>query len=200
MKIVVNGQEETRDFAGANLGDLLQDILDKNTLEGHSAARLRINDQDLPVDQETTYQTPVASIETLEVEFSSLARLLDKNISNAEDYLSRLIPAIGETAGLFRAGSEQEASRLFVHIIDGIEWLSEVTEMVAAALAGDAGEKVYDGETLKERQARLINLSEDMLKANKQRDWVELADLLDYELLPYYKEWAGLWPRLRSRA
>ncbi|UCD11532.1 MAG: hypothetical protein JSU88_00085 [Nitrospinaceae bacterium] len=81
---------------------------------------MKINEEDLPADQEATYQTPVSPIQSLEVEFSSLARILRKNIANAEEYLERLIPAIGHAACLFRAGSEQEASQVFVGIIDGI--------------------------------------------------------------------------------
>lgn len=200
MKIVVNGHEETRTFQGESLKDLLEDILEKNTLEGQSAARVRINEEDLPVDQEATYETPVSAIQSLEVEFSSLARILRKNIINAEDYLERLVPAIGMAADLFRSGSEQEANRVFVSIIDGIGWLSEVVEMVAAALYGDGRDKTFDGESIKDRQTRLLALSEEMLKANKNKDWVLLADLLDYELLPYYKEWQDLWPRIREES
>lgn len=75
--------------------------------------------------------------------------------------------------------------------------------MVAAALYGDARDIIIDGESIKDRQARLLTLSEEMLKANSDKDWkdwVVLADLLDYELLPYYKEWAALWPKIREEA
>jgi hypothetical protein len=78
--------------------------------------------------------------------------------------------------------------------------LSEVVEMVAAALYGDARDIIIDGESIKDRQARQLTLSEEMLKANSDKDWVVLADLLDYELLPCYKEWAALWPKIREEA
>ena len=35
-----------------------------------------------------------------------------------------------------------------------------------------------------------------MVEANQNRDWVLLADLIEYELTPFYEEWQTLLPHL----
>jgi hypothetical protein len=45
----------------------------------------------------------------------------------------------------------------------------------------------------------LVDFTQQMVDANKNQDWVLLADLLEYEILPYYQEWSDLLPQLRSQ-
>ena len=35
-------------------------------------------------------------------------------------------------------------------------------------------------------------------EANKNKDWVLVADLLEYEILPFYGEWSELIPEFRK--
>jgi len=35
-----------------------------------------------------------------------------------------------------------------------------------------------------------------MVEANQNQDWVLLADLLEYEILPYYTDWEEQLPKI----
>jgi hypothetical protein len=35
-----------------------------------------------------------------------------------------------------------------------------------------------------------------MLEANQNQDWVLLADLLEYEMIPYYEDWRETLSRI----
>jgi hypothetical protein len=48
-----------------------------------------------------------------------------------------------------------------------------------------------------DRRTSLVDFTQQMVDANKNQDWVLLADLLEYEILPYYQEWSNLLPRFR---
>ena len=37
-----------------------------------------------------------------------------------------------------------------------------------------------------------------MLEANKSQDWVLLADILEYEMTPFYKEWQTILTKLKN--
>ena len=67
----------------------------------------------------------------------------------------------------------------------------------------DAGDLVMpgsdsDNESLEVRQTKLTDLMSQMLEANKNQDWVLLADLLEYEMLPFYKDWEKILSKLQN--
>ncbi len=68
--------------------------------------------------------------------------------------------------------------------------------LAAKAISPDT---VFDGKSIQDRRASLVDFTQQMVDANKNQDWVLLADLLEYEILPYYQEWSNLLPRFRSQ-
>jgi len=198
MKLLVNGKEETVSYMGETLGDLLLHIEKDGVPQGNVVRSIKIDGQESSPDSPEAQKIPLSEIATLEVEISTLPDIINKNIENADAYLTRLIPGIEKSVELFRVGNEQEANKFFVNIIDGIDWLSQVLDMILAAKA-ISPDTVFDGKSIQDRRASLVDLTQQMVGANKNQDWVLLADLLEYEILPYYQEWSNLLPRFRSQ-
>ena len=197
MKLLVNGKEETVSHMGETLGDLLLHIEKEGVPQGNVVRSIKIDGQESSPDLPEAQKTPLSEIATLEVEISSLSDIINKNIENADAYLIRLIPGIEKSVELFRMGNEQEANKFFINIIDGIDWLSQVLDMILTAKA-ISPDTVFDGKSIQDRRASLGDLTQQMVDANKNQDWVLLADLLEYEILPYYQEWSNLLPHFRS--
>ena len=166
--------------------------------QGNVVRSVKLNGQESSPDSAVTQQTPLSDIETLEMEVSTLSGIIDKNIENADAYLMRLIPGIEKSVELFRTGNEQEANQFFINIIDGMDWFSQVLDMIFAAKE-ISSDTVINGKSVQDRRARLIDFTQQMVDANKNKDWVLLADLLEYEILPYYKEWSNFLPQFRSQ-
>ncbi|MFQ5673645.1 MAG: hypothetical protein ACE5G9_11160 [Nitrospinales bacterium] len=200
MKILINGREETAKYSGDNLGSLLDQIKSAKVLPGTYINTLLLNGRPLEPDAEKTRSIPVTEIETLEIEIITILDILSKNIANVEDYLKKLIPGIEKTAELFQMGNDQEASQLFVKIVDGIEWVSQALNEILKALMADPNTLQVNGKTIQERHNTLIDLTNQLLEAHKNKDWVLVADLLAYEIAPYYKEWQETIPELKKMA
>ena len=198
MKLLINGKEETVSFMGATLGDLVLHIEKEGGGQGKVVRSIQIDGKESSPDSSVARETPLSEIETLEIEISTLSDIVNKNIENADAYLIRLIPGIEKSVELFRVGSEQEANKFFINIIDGIDWLSQVLDMVLAAKE-ISPDSVFNGKSIQDRRASLVDFTQQMVDANKNQDWVLLADLLEYEILPYYQEWSDLLPQLRSQ-
>jgi hypothetical protein len=197
MKLLVNGKEETVSYMGETLGDLLLHIEKEGVPQGNVVRSIKIDGQESSPDSPEAQKTPLSEIATLEVEISTLSDIINKNIENADAYLIRLIPGIEKSVELFRMGNEQEANKFFINIIDGIDWLSQVLDMILTAKA-ISPDTVFDGKSIQDRRASLVGLTQQMVDANKNQDWVLLADLLEYEIRPYYQEWSNLLPHFRS--
>ncbi|MBT3516590.1 MAG: hypothetical protein HN465_03305 [Nitrospina sp.] len=197
MKLLVNEKEETIAFVGETLGDLLSHIEKVGVAQGNVVRSIKIDGQESSPDSSEAQRTQISEIATLEVEISTLADMINKNIENADAYLIRLIPGIEQSVELFRIGNEQEANKFFVKIVDGIDWFSQVLDIILTAKE-ISPETVFEGKSIQDRRTSLVGLTQQMVDANKNQDWVLLADLLEYEILPYYQEWSNLLPGFRS--
>lgn len=198
MKIIINGREESIDFEGNTLGHAFAEIKKQQSSTEKIISQLRLNDQEISWDAKENLETPLSDTDTIEVEFSTLREIILKNLANAENYLQRLIPGIEKAAELFQTENEQDANKYFLIIIDGIDWFSQVLDGVMKASGLDPDAIELKGESLQKRKSRLIELMGQMLDANQNKDWVLMADLLEYEIAPYYKEWVDLIKELKD--
>ncbi len=157
---------------------------------------VHLNNDEVLIDSEAAQALVLAESDHLEIEFAPIEALIARNIDNAGNYLDRLLPGFEKATQLFRTGSEQEANQYFLDIIDGIEWFSEVVNQAMAATGQDPLTLQLGDETLQDRNERLLTYTTQMVEANQNRDWVHLADLIEYELTPFYEEWQVLLPKL----
>ena len=193
MKLTINGVEQKEsEFKGETLEAIL-DMMVKNT-PGSYIRRIWLDQQEFPSDDRETLQKKSVDINSLEVELADLKDLVATNLSNALDYLEKLIPGFDQAADLFRTGNEQEANKYYIQILDGMDWFSEVVNVVMSS----EGEGQEPENSLRIRQAKLTDLMSQMLEANKNQDWVLLADILEYEMTPFYKEWQTILSKLKN--
>lgn len=196
MKLFINGEEIPDAIAETELGPLLERLMQERQSLGLHILALRVNDVEQTLDTDDFYKLPLNAEDRIEVDFAPLEALIARNIENAGRYLDRLLPGFEKAAQLFRMGDEQEANQFFIEIIDGIEWFSEVVDSIIEASGKDPAHVNLGKESLLGRKERLLTLTSQMVEANQNRDWVLLADLLEYEMTPFYAEWRSLLPQL----
>ena len=183
MKISINGAEaEESSFQGETLKEVL-DVILKSRRDSY-VRRIWLEGQEVSSSAMDTLMTSITSIELLELELAHLGDLLANNLANAKEYLEKLIPGFQKAADLFRMGNEQEAHKFYLQILDGIDWFSQVVQNIVKSWGNEV-----EGQSLEDRQERLTGLMAQMLEANQNQDWVLMADLLEYEMIPYYEDW-----------
>ena len=197
MKVSINGvEQEESDFKGDSLGAILDSMVNKTP--GSYIRRMWLDDKEFPSDDPEALQKNPSDIGSLEVELANLKDLVATNIANALDYLKKLIPGFEQAADLFRTGNEQEANKYYLQILDGIDWFSQVVSVIMEPDADEAELPDADGESLQMRQKKLTDLMSQMLEANQNQDWVLLADILEYEMVPFYKDWENILSKLEN--
>ena len=197
MKVSINrvAQEES-DFEGETVSAILDSMVQQTP--GSYIRRIWLDDQEFPSDDREALQKKPSDIDSLEVELANLKDLVATNLANALDYLKKLIPGCEQAADLFRAGNEQEANKYYLQILDGIEWFSQVVSVIMSPDEGETELPDTDDESLEVRQKKLTDLMSQMLEANQNQDWVLLADLLEYEMVPFYKDWEKILSKLEN--
>jgi hypothetical protein len=183
MKISINGAEtQEPTFQGKTLGEVLHAIL--HSRQDSYIRRVWLDGQEASSNTQDALKTSTASVELLELELALLQDLVANNLTNAKEYLEKLIPGFQKAADLFRMGNEQEANQYYLEILDGIDWFSQVILTILNAKVD-----IFKEQILEERQKKLTDLMAQMLEANQNQDWVLMADLLEYEMFPFYKDW-----------
>ena len=197
MKVSINGvAQEESDFEGETISAILDTIVQQTP--GSYIRRIWLDDQEFPSDDREALQKKPSDIDSLEVELANLKDLVATNLANALDYLKKLIPGFEQGADLFRAGNEQEANKYYLQILDGIEWFSQVVSVIMSPDEGETELPDTDDESLELRQKKLTDLMSQMLVANQNQDWVLLADILEYEMVPFYKDWEKILSKLEN--
>ena len=204
MKIIINGEESKETFSSNTLGGILDQIQELKTVPGTVIAYLTLDGQSVDFSSDTDNGRTIrareaAEVGVMEVEISSVQEIVLKNLENAEAYLEKLIPGILKGAELFQREDEVEANKFFINIIDGMDWLSQVLDGVFKTMQIEPESIEFQGKTLAERQVFLVDLTKQILEANGAKDWVLTADLLEYEVAPFYQEWSKWLPELKSR-
>ena len=197
MKVSINrvAQEES-DFEGETVSAILDSMVQQTP--GSYIRRIWLDDQEFPSDDREALQKKPSDIDSLEVELANLKDLVATNLANALDYLKKLIPGCEQAADLFRAGNEQEANKYYLQILDGIEWFSHVVSVIMSPDEGETELPDTDDESLEVREKKLTDLMNQMLEANENQDWVLLADILEYEMVPFYKDWEKILSKLKN--
>ena len=197
MKVSINrvAQEES-DFEGETVSAILDSMVQQTP--GSYIRRIWLDDQEFPSDDREALQKKPSDIDSLEVELANLKDLVATNLANALDYLKKLIPGCEQAGDLFRAGNEQEANKYYLQILDGIEWFSQVVSVIMSPDEGETELPDTDNESLEVRQKKLTDLMSQMLEANENQDWVLLADILEYEMVPFYKDWEKILSKLEN--
>ena len=197
MKVSINrvAQEES-DFEGETVSAILDSMVQQTP--GSYIRRIWLDDQEFPSNDREALQKKPSDIDSLEVELANLKDLVATNLANALNYLKKLIPGFEQAADLFRAGSEQEANKYYLQILDGIDWFSQVVSVIMSPDEGETELPDTDDESLEVRQKKLTDLMSQMLEANENQDWVLLADILEYEMVPFYKDWEKILSKLEN--
>jgi molybdopterin converting factor small subunit len=195
MKVSINGvQQEESDYQGETLGAILDALAQKSP--GSYIRRIWLDDKETAADDRDALQKNPSDIGVLEVELANLKDLVATNLANALDYLKKLIPGFEKAADFFRTGNEQEANKYYLQVLDGVEWFSQVVNIIMRP--GESELPDADAENLQKRQEKLTGLMNQMLEANQNQDWVLLADILEYEMVPFYNDWEEILTKLEN--
>lgn len=196
LKIVINDIE--RDFDASsidNLGNLFKCLLDEFSSQESHVTKIRLNGEELSEnDIQAKGNLPVQEIEELELSILSMPEIALNNINNAMEYLNKLIPAVTESSELFRTKSAEEANQHFIECIEGLTWFQEVIEIITIALKEELESPNPEHKNISKLQQKMLQLVKDISDSQEKKDWVMLADLLEYELTPVLEEWASILP------
>lgn len=188
MKILVNNEEI--DLAEGStplekISDLLAALKEKNLV----ILETWVNE--VKTEEDLLELVKLNNVEQVALVVATPAQVVFDALETAITYLPVLKEGLLETAGLFQEGRDGEGIAKYLEALSGMGWLCHVLAGVDSCAAV---EENLRGAFKKDHQ-NYEQILRDLTQAWENRDYVLIADLMEYELAPFVE---GLLPLVQS--
>ncbi len=182
-------------------GELMERVSRQALKTGEQVLRVKLNGEDLTgKDRSHLKEMPIADIQEIEIQTGDPKILARSSLYSVADFLEKLLNELQHTAEYFRLGDAEKSNRSFVRCLDGLQVFMHSLEQ-CRRLLGISFELIYvpsNSEayeiTVAENRRKLFEVLDGMIEAQANQDWILLADLLEYELIPILEDWRQIIP------
>lgn len=198
MNITINGQElDSSTIDGKDLEEILGQIqehhLPPDQIIGHVILNGDSYSEDMP---HAALEVPREAIETLELTTLTPEEIAVHFIQNGDRLIEAQVEAIPKITEIFRLGDEAEANEHYLRFLESFHLLLNMLDQAIKTI-GIPEEMILSGDqSVNDHLGKMSNIITQLLSVQEQTDWIYLADLLEYELLPALESMRALLPKL----
>lgn len=199
QRLIVNGIERPLENPPEYWGNLLEWVEQDATARAEVVTAVRFNDVDQPAFRHAALgQCPLTELESIEVETASKRELVVDALAHGVISADALTIAARDTSEMFRRGEAAAANQRLAEFGDGIRSLVVLVGVVSAACGTTIDQLNVNNRPVSSDVNDLIGHLEDVVAAQQARDWLTVADILEYEFEPALASWRSLFDGLRS--
>jgi hypothetical protein len=202
MQVTINEKCIAEDFSHMrSLEEALIALNDRFVPEGQQLFQVRVNgeffSERYPRESKYMELKEIATLDLKTIPDREMARVI---LGEAVQQADILCQGIEKSARLFRVAAEDEANHYFAQVLEALRWLLTTGETACRVLQVDLGEAAAGQHRLNSSFLRsLQELLSEMLEVSENEDYILLADLMEYDLLPTVREWQQFLQNLAKR-
>jgi hypothetical protein len=199
-RLMLNDVEQPLETMPDSWGELL-DRLDRDADgSGHVVSVVRFDGVDEPTFRgDVEVRRTVAGIDLIEVETVPFRTVIDDALSKGAPAAASLAAGAIEIAKAFRQTEVDDAHRRLAELGEGIRAMTSMLALGADRLSVALDSLQWNGRTVPDQLTELVRLLESLAQAQTSRDWLTVADILEYDLEPTLATWGPVFEDLRSR-
>ena len=166
---------------------LLENYVDKN----HGIIKVIADENDISnyiTDKKSEKIDP--SIKVIKLYTKDPISITKDGLNKAFELIDKLKIEIQNTADLYRNGKIQEASSKLVSILNAIKPITNFINSVGMSFSLNYSEIMYENNlSLLDRIKSILSSLEELLSIQLKKDYVEIADYLEYQLVEDIEDW-----------
>jgi hypothetical protein len=175
------------------LGDLLEDFVSNRFYKDEFIATITVNGVRMSEqDMATAKRKPLSEVSSLHITSNTFRRVSIDALESVGEYLDGLAAMIETGADKFRTSNETEANAYFLGCIDGLQTFIGIIDKVKNLNALDFSKLEFESGPISEKESLLLGTLNSIFDTQSKKDWVSLADLLEFELVPLLMDWKGI--------
>ena len=194
MKIYVNEEERELKVASVCTLDHVMEMVSDTLPNGYVVTEILLNGRALDKNwNETASKTYLLDDDKLAFKVEEAALIAIEILKETKEYLIELLVSFDGIAKGFRVNEEEEANAKFVTGIDHLQdYLKALGD--ATALLGKPLESIIVNDVLFSQYVNeLAAILDTVIKTQNQKDWIMLADVIEYEMIPALKKMGLLY-------
>lgn len=198
MEILLNGTP--LDISGLTPDSKLSEVVEvvEKSLKGSGTTIIGIQADDKefsPEDTDLLEETEAMSFKLVELLTVSANDVIRMGVEDGNEGLTHLEEIANLSSADLRIGDVKNAMDKYLQLVDGIEWFVTMLKNADKAYASAMAESSLE----KDRQDLIARLSEQMSgiqKSQENEDWVEMADILEYEFPELFEDGRKLFEKI----
>lgn len=198
QNLTVDGQSLTAsEIDGANLEEILLSLMEHPCTNGRVITGVRLNGE--PYSEEVPHaaiEVDRTAIESLSLDTLTLEDMGVNFLRTGPAYLATLLEALPKIVENFRLGDEREANEHFLNFLEALHLLMTLLEQTRHVLGIWEGGDNEEASSLNQYLDSLVGILNNLVSLQEQKDWIYLADVLEYELDDSLRRLAALLPIL----
>jgi hypothetical protein len=179
MPLLVDGIERNLSTTRQAFREEVTSVIENIQESGRFIRTVTLNGNEITVGD--LLKRDLNSSDEVSVVTGSLDELIEDTMASAKEYTPRLIGAFAECTKLLRTGNIGEAGSLFSDAVQGVQWTFDVWRNLASFHPGPS--------PVHELYEQSKNVIPQLFQAWDSRDYVLLADVVEYEWIPLLQYW-----------
>ena len=200
MEILLDQQSTAIEESNVNnLEEILVKVMSDLIKPGQVITTVKLNgevySEENPHD---AVRISLSDIETLEICTMATDEIAWRFLDSGVEQVDMIIQGAQKISELFRIADESEANEEYANFLESLRLFLQMVAEVKAILNLDLT-STFKGRTVEDRVEKLSEMMDQMLHVQEEEDWIMLADLLEYELIPILEEWKSILPLLKEK-
>lgn len=202
MHIVVNGQRKPEleaQLSDQDAGLVLERLGADLFRQGELVTRVELDGENLTgMDRELW--SARRDVGEMRLETQTPKALLENSLRVSREWLAPLRTELVGCADRFRLGDDAQAIEALIRVTEGLRLLFMGVGQIQRLAAGQgllqsAG---LPEKLVEEFQAEIPRLLDEIIEAQEHRDWIQVADLLEYDVMDRLANWEATVDTLLS--
>lgn len=183
-----------------NIGEVLRAVLD-SLPDNRIVTDILLDGTQLAlVEDHRVLTRETDSIDQLEIKTTDKQIWASTGIDMALSRVERLNHTLIRAAQFYRDQNWIQANELFAHCLDGFKRFVEVILLTKTALKPDFKSVEFENTSLYHTEVSFHELLSSLSRLQKEKQYPEIADKIEYELLPNLAQWQKGLKILRSQS
>lgn len=197
MTLLINGVETTLDKSLQTWGDLVVFLDDRLSAAQEVMTVVRLDGVEEPAFRDPSVCAgSLAALSTVEVETGEPRELARRCLGDAASAVSALSLATRATADQFRCGEIDGARQSLEQVSLGLVTVLRIVTAAGLALRRELEVVDTQGRSVHSLSGELDGVVRRLVEAQQQEDWLLVADVLEFDLLPTLAGWQFLLSRV----
>ncbi len=196
-KFYINEREIAPPLDVSSLDKALKEIEDAH-LTSNSVVR-QIQVDGVPVAPDDFPKIPSEMLqhlenrEKIEIYTGTLAEIAHDSIAEALEYLDRIETATPSLASGFQISPGPESFENLRQLYEGLYWLNLLMDKLEASFHINFNDVRIQDVPASEHHQKFISVLKQMIDSHERGDFILIADLLEYEILPLVPIWREMF-------